>query len=217
MQLRTTRRPEPRTIQRTTQRTGLAVLVAFVLTFAVIYGLVRLYQPADVAVVPPPAAAAASPVEIPTGFATGLTPIGTVVTLDGRTLYRFEKDTAKPPESSCSGTCATTWPPVVAPDGAAPEIAGVDRSIVGTLTRPDGTVQVTLRGWPLYRYTGDTEPGQANGEGVRGAWHAIGTDGKPAVANAAGGSAGTSTAESGSTPDSGSDSGSDSDGSSSGS
>jgi predicted lipoprotein with Yx(FWY)xxD motif len=167
--------------QGTTQRAGLAVLVAFVLSFAVIYGLVKLASPQEEAPVGPVPAAQAPAVEVPVGFGTGVTPIGTVVTLDGRTLYRFDKDTPKPPESNCAGRCATTWPPVVAPGGKAPEIPGVDRSLVGTIERADGTVQVTLKGWPLYTYSGDTEPGEADGEGVTGVWHAVGADGKPAV------------------------------------
>ncbi|MGE3286315.1 MAG: hypothetical protein AB7J32_09455 [Pseudonocardia sp.] len=170
--------------QGTAQRSGLVVLVAFVLSFAVIYGLVRLASPQDEASAIPTPVGEAPVAEVPVGFGTGMTSIGTVVTSEGRTLYRFDEDTPKPPESSCEDRCAVMWPPVVAPDGSAPEIPGVDRSIVGTLVRPDGTVQVTLKGWPLYTYSGDGEPGEADGEGVSGVWHAVGVDGKPAVAGA---------------------------------
>jgi predicted lipoprotein with Yx(FWY)xxD motif len=166
--------------QRTQQRTGLAVLATLVLAVGVVYGLVQLYR-ADAA----PAAAAvdagaATTVAPPLGLATTVTPIGTVVTSDGRTLYRFEKDVPKPPTSNCKGQCATTWPPVLSADGTTPAIAGVDESLVGTVRR-DGSRQVTLKGWPLYTYSGDTAPGETNGEGVGGTWHAIGVDGKPAA------------------------------------
>jgi predicted lipoprotein with Yx(FWY)xxD motif len=49
---------------------------------------------------------------------------------------------------------------------------------VGILTRPDGLRQVTLAGWPLYKYTKDTKPGDINGEGVDGAWFAVSPQGK---------------------------------------
>jgi predicted lipoprotein with Yx(FWY)xxD motif len=59
-------------------------------------------------------------------------------------------------------------------------VSGVEASLVGTVTREDGTRQVTLNGWPLYRFGKDT-PGAAKGEGVGGTWHAIAPTGKPAV------------------------------------
>lgn len=75
----------------------------------------------------------------------------------------------------------TTWPPVLAEGGATPAVEGVDADLVATVTRSDGSSQVTLNGWPLYRFSGDTAPGETNGEGVGGTWHAIGVDGKPVV------------------------------------
>ena len=44
---------------------------------------------------------------------------------------------------------------------------------LGTLTRADGTTQVTYAGKPLYYWQGDTKPGDATGNGVTGAWHVI--------------------------------------------
>ena len=40
----------------------------------------------------------------------------------------------------------------------------------GTITRDDGTMQVTYNGLPLYRFANDTAAGQTNGEGVAGLW-----------------------------------------------
>jgi predicted lipoprotein with Yx(FWY)xxD motif len=128
-------------------------------------------------VAPLPAAAAPVPLELTASPA----PIGEVVTSSGATLYRFDKDTAKPARSNCAGQCATTWPPVLAADGV-PKLTGIEPALVGSAVRPDGTRQVTLAGWPLYRYIGDTAPGQTSGEGVGGSWHAVGPFGKPAVA-----------------------------------
>jgi predicted lipoprotein with Yx(FWY)xxD motif len=109
-------------------------------------------------------------------------PLGTVVTSAGATLYRFDKDTPKPPKSNCAGACATTWPPLLA-IGGSPRVSGVEQSLVGTVAREDGSQQVTLNGWPLYRFSKDT-PGATNGEGVGGTWRAIAPTGKPAVAAA---------------------------------
>ena len=126
-----------------------------------------------------PAPAAATPITL----TTARVPLGEVVTSSGATLYRFEKDTAKPAKSNCAGQCAATWPPVLA-TGGAPQLRGIAPGLVGIVLRSDGTEQVTLAGWLLYRYIGDTAPGQTKGEGVAGSWHAVGPAGKPAVAAA---------------------------------
>lgn len=172
--------------QRSHQRTGLTALVALVLGLGLVYGLVQLYQSGSAPAGPatPVAAGAPAPAPAQVGLATAVTPLGTVVTSDGFTLYRFDKDTAKPPVSNCKGQCATTWPPLLSVDGKAPAIEGVDKASVGTVKRADGTTQVTLKGWPLYRFSGDAAPGDTSGEGVGGTWHAIGVDGKPVSAAA---------------------------------
>ncbi|MFD3694875.1 SCO0930 family lipoprotein [Streptomyces sp. NPDC058646] len=106
--------------------------------------------------------------------------LGTTVTdAQGFTLYRFDKDTPKPPKSACEGDCATAWPPVAADDATAGE--GIDGGLLGSVARADGTRQLTLAGWPVYRYAKDTKPGDTLGEGVGGTWHALGPDGKPAA------------------------------------
>ncbi|MEW2167364.1 SCO0930 family lipoprotein [Streptomyces sp. NPDC007084] len=97
----------------------------------------------------------------------------------GLTLYRFDKDTAEPPKSSCDGACATAWPPVPA-DGAE-AAAGVDTSLLGEVTRADGTKQLTVAGWPMYRYAKDTKAGDTNGQGVGGTWYASAPNGKKAA------------------------------------
>ncbi|MFI9046697.1 SCO0930 family lipoprotein [Streptomyces sp. NPDC053427] len=107
--------------------------------------------------------------------------LGPVVTdSKGMTLYRFDKDTAKPPTSNCSGSCATTWPVVPADGATAP--AGIDKSALGSVTRSDGTKQLTIGGWPAYRYVKDTKPGDTKGQGVGGTWNALAADGKKAGA-----------------------------------
>ncbi|MGW0389961.1 SCO0930 family lipoprotein [Streptomyces sp. NPDC003042] len=105
---------------------------------------------------------------------------GTVTDGEGFTLYRFDKDTARPPMSTCDGDCAKAWPPVAADAASAGE--GVDSTLLGSVERADGTRQLTLAGWPVYRYAKDTKAGDTLGEGVGGTWHVLGADGKPAVA-----------------------------------
>jgi predicted lipoprotein with Yx(FWY)xxD motif len=97
----------------------------------------------------------------------------------GLTLYRFDADTANPPKSNCDGDCATTWPPVPADDATAG--AGIDKSLLGEVTRADGTKQLTVSGWPVYRYAKDVNAGDVNGQGVGGKWFALAPDGKKAT------------------------------------
>jgi predicted lipoprotein with Yx(FWY)xxD motif len=80
----------------------------------------------------------------------------------GRTLYLFEKD--RNGRSSCSGACAQAWPPVTT-TGTPVAGAGVSRSKLGTVRRSSGKRQVTYNGHPLYRYVGDSRPGNTNGQG----------------------------------------------------
>lgn len=116
--------------------------------------------------------------------------VGSVVTDGaGATLYRFDKDTAQPPRSNCEGSCATTWPAVPADDAKA--AAGIEAGLLGSVERADGTRQLTLAGWPVYRYAKDTRAGEAKGEGVGGTWHALAADGKKAADQKAGAGAGS--------------------------
>ncbi|MGW7004468.1 hypothetical protein ACWGCW_17015 [Streptomyces sp. NPDC054933] len=112
--------------------------------------------------------------------------LGTIVT-DGQgwTLYRFDADSANPSTSRCTGQCATVWPPE--PAVSAAHVHGVDHQLVGSVTRPDGTRQLTLNGWPLYRYAGDGKPGDTNGQNVLGAWHAATPQGRKAGAGSSSG------------------------------
>lgn len=115
------------------------------------------------------------------GISTTVTALGTVVTNDGFTLYRYAEDRAAPPRSTCTGGCATTWPPVVAPNP--PAGTGLDPALLGSVGRPDGTRQLTVNGWPVYRFARDAAPGDVRGQGVGGgAWTAIGFDGRPVEA-----------------------------------
>jgi predicted lipoprotein with Yx(FWY)xxD motif len=110
--------------------------------------------------------------------------LGKVVTDSaGMTLYRFDKDTASPPKSNCEGECEKAWPVVAA--GGASAAPGTDASLIGEITRADGTKQLTVGGWPMYRYSKDIKPGDAKGQGVGGTWYASAPDGKKADGAAA--------------------------------
>ncbi|MFC4612749.1 SCO0930 family lipoprotein [Streptomyces maoxianensis] len=115
--------------------------------------------------------------------------LGKVVTDSaGFTLYRFDKDTASPPKSNCEGECAKAWPVVAA--GGASAAPGTDASLIGEVTRADGSKQLTIGGWPMYRFAKDTKPGDAKGQGVGGTWYASAPDGKKAGGGAGVGSGG---------------------------
>lgn len=101
----------------------------------------------------------------------------------GFTLYRFDKDTAKPSKSNCDGDCAKTWPVVAAGDATA--AAGMDPALLGEVVRTDGSKQLTVAGWPVYRFSKDTKAGDTNGQGVGGTWFAAAPDGKKAAKAAA--------------------------------
>lgn len=100
----------------------------------------------------------------------------------GWTLYRFDDDTAEPPTSNCAGDCATTWPPVLAEPGTPLTVEGVDQAAIGTLTRADGGVQLTIAGWPVYRFAADAAPGATDGHGVGEKWFAVTPEGGRAEA-----------------------------------
>ena len=95
-----------------------------------------------------------------------------LVSASGRTLYHnaFEKGTT----IKCTGACAAEWPPLVIAAGAKPAAGtGVTASLLGTIKRSDGKLQVTYGGKPLYLYAGDTKAGDVKGQGSGGIWHAL--------------------------------------------
>ncbi|MFG3255398.1 hypothetical protein [Streptomyces sp. NPDC048172] len=115
-------------------------------------------------------------VQLSAAKAGDLNPV--VVNGGGFTLYRFDKDTASPSKSNCDGACATTWPPVLVDPGGKIFVDGVKPSAVGVIKRGDGTRQVTIGGWPVYRFSKDLKPGDTNGQGVGGTWFGVTPDGR---------------------------------------
>ena len=86
----------------------------------------------------------------------------------GRTLYSLSAETNG--RFICTGTCLSTWHPLVVKAGTKP----TGPAKLATIKRPDGRTQVTFPGRPLYTFGGDTKTGEANGEGFKdvGTWHA---------------------------------------------
>ena len=80
----------------------------------------------------------------------------------GRAVYLWAKDTGD--ASTCTGACAGAWPPVTA-TGTVTASGSAMASDLGTITRSDGTKQVTYDGHPLYYFAGDSGPGTATGQG----------------------------------------------------
>jgi predicted lipoprotein with Yx(FWY)xxD motif len=87
----------------------------------------------------------------------------------GMTLYLYTKDT--PGVSNCSGNCLAAWPALLT-TGAPIAGAGVTGKL-GTITRDDGSVQVTYNELPLYYYVSDTQAGDTTGQGVGGVWYIV--------------------------------------------
>jgi predicted lipoprotein with Yx(FWY)xxD motif len=145
------------------------------------YGTTGAYGGSVAGTAPPARAAAASAGGISTSTDAKLGEI--LVDGQGRTLYRYDKDTADPPASNCNDACAQAWPPV--PAAAASGAKGADPALLGEVTRADGTKQLTVAGWPMYLYAADSAAGQTNGQGVNQVWWAVLPDGKKAGRSAA--------------------------------
>lgn len=110
---------------------------------------------------------------------TGSSALGRVlIAPSGLTLYAFSAESAS--DIVCLSTCASIWPPLVVGNGATPTAGTGVSGTIGTVTRPGGSHQVTYNGLLLYTYTGDSGPGQTEGQGiveqygtVKGTWSAV--------------------------------------------
>jgi predicted lipoprotein with Yx(FWY)xxD motif len=97
---------------------------------------------------------------------TGSGSAGTFLTDgSGRTVYLWVADGKD--HSACSGACAGAWPPVET-TGAVTASGSAVASDLGTITRSDGSKQVTYDGHPLYYFVGDTGAGTEKGQGNNG-------------------------------------------------
>jgi predicted lipoprotein with Yx(FWY)xxD motif len=129
------------------------------------------YAPAQA----PPANSATAGAKV----ALGNTKFGmALVNAQGHSLYLFKKDGKN--MSSCSGSCAAAWPPLVT-QGAPQAGSGVTAAKLGTIMRKDGKTQVTYAGQPLYTYAADSKPGDVTGQDSKAfgaAWYLVAANGK---------------------------------------
>ncbi len=132
--------------------------------------------PASVA----PASEAPASAEASAAAGGGLTvdakPVGAAGTVlvagaNGMTVYSFTKDVKDSGKSNCTTGCIDTWPALTVPAGATPTGGASLTGKLGTITRDDGTLQVTYNGKPLYFFKNDKAPGDANG--IYEYWEAV--------------------------------------------
>ena len=107
---------------------------------------------------------------------TAQTSLGKIlVDSKGMTLYVWDNDKTMG-TSSCTGACATAWPPLMAT--ASPTYgAGLTAAMFSTITRSDGTKQIAVNGKPLYHWVNDKKAGDTTGQGVNG-FHVVGVNGQ---------------------------------------
>ncbi|MDF9276743.1 hypothetical protein P4U43_02950 [Arthrobacter sp. EH-1B-1] len=120
-------------------------------------------------------AAAGGTVGTPLGVAE--TDLGEIVVdSEGMVVYYFTNDEANSGVSACEGGCLEAWPPVLS-DSETPEVEGVTGE-VGTIETPEGELQVTINGMPIYYFAEDEAPGDTNGQGVNEVWYVVAPDGE---------------------------------------
>ena len=93
----------------------------------------------------------------------------------GQTVYLFTHDTRNHDRCISQSGCAGTWPPLTV-SGRPIAGAGVNGSLLGTITISGGRHQVTYAGHPLYRYAADSSPGDTSYIGVssfHGTWYGV--------------------------------------------
>ncbi len=99
--------------------------------------------------------------------------LGTIlVNSQGMTLYHLSGEVNG--KFICmSAACIGIWHPLIAPASGTPSGVGS----LGSVKRPEGTMQVTYKGTPLYTFTGDHQAGETNGQGIKdvGIWSAVTT------------------------------------------
>lgn len=87
----------------------------------------------------------------------------------GMTLYTFDNDSNG--QSACASGCVENWPPFTVDEGEEATAGEGVTGDIGSITRDDGTTQVTYNSAPLYYFSGDSAPGDSNGDGVGEVWH----------------------------------------------
>jgi len=128
--------------------------------------------PAPTAAPTAPATSAAAGSTGPTVAAKKVGSIGVVlVAANGMTVYQFGNDVKNSGKSACDAGCVVTWPALTIASGQKPVAGAGATGKLSTIKRSDGSAQVTYDGLPLYFFSGDKVPGDANG--VYPGWSAV--------------------------------------------
>lgn len=98
-----------------------------------------------------------------------------VVDAKGMSVYYFTKDVADSGVSACTEDCLVAWPPVIS-ETETPEVEGVTGE-VGTIETPEGQLQMTINGMPIYYFNKDLAAGDINGQAVGDVWYVVAPDG----------------------------------------
>lgn len=95
-----------------------------------------------------------------------------------RVLYGFTRD-KRGGKSTCYGACAAAWP-VYFTRSTVKALSGVKQSLIGTVRRRNGRLQVTYNGWPLYYYAheGPREVKCQNVDQFGGLWLVVKPNGR---------------------------------------
>ena len=98
-----------------------------------------------------------------------------VVDAKGFSVYLLTSEA--PGRFSCTLACSVFWPPLTVPAGTTQVSAGPGvLGKLGLVKNPEGSMQVTYNGYPLYHYLSDHSPGQTQGEGITsfgGTWYLV--------------------------------------------
>lgn len=117
--------------------------------------------------------------------------LGTVVVdAQGRTVYVLTSGDHTNAPCTDSNGCTQVWPDLPLPDGvsAAKAGTGIQPSLLGTMKLSDGETYPTYNGWLMYEYSGDSGPGQSNGQGIKsygGTWYVLNASGDLVTTSAA--------------------------------
>jgi predicted lipoprotein with Yx(FWY)xxD motif len=123
---------------------------------------------------PTTAAASTTGIVVKTTSATVSGKALTILTdAKGMTLYYFKPDTAS--KTACTADCASTWPPLLFSSSGTPQAGGSLPGSLQVASNANGK-QIVYNDHPLYTFSGDTAPGQTNGEGIAGKWFVVTTD-----------------------------------------
>jgi predicted lipoprotein with Yx(FWY)xxD motif len=105
---------------------------------------------------------------------TTLTVGGKTITVltnaQGKTLYYFMLDTSQ--KTACTGSCTHTWPPLLVSGTTKVSAATKLPGVLEVYKNANGN-QVIYNDHPLYTFSGDSGPGQSNGEGIADKWFVV--------------------------------------------